>query len=98
MVENGTALLKFFLHISQDEQLRRFEERQRIPYKQHKITDEDWRNREKWPLYDAAINEMVARTSTSHAPWHLIAGNDKRFARVEVLRIVVEAFERVLKG
>jgi len=98
LIDNGTVLVKFFLHISQEEQLARFNERENTPYKRHKITDEDWRNRDKWPRYEAAVNEMVARTSTGHAPWHLVPGNDKRYARVHVLRTVVEAFEGLLKG
>jgi polyphosphate:AMP phosphotransferase len=97
LVESGVILLKFWLHISQDEQLRRFKQREEVPYKQHKITDEDWRNREKWPDYKAAINEMVIRTSTEHAPWYLIPGNDKLYARVEVLNTVCESLRAALK-
>jgi polyphosphate:AMP phosphotransferase len=85
LVEHGVVLLKLWLHISPDEQLRRFEERQALEHKQHKITAEDWRNREKWDAYAQAVDEMVARTSTSFAPWTLVAGNDKKHARLEVL-------------
>ena len=85
LVEHGVVLLKLWLHISPEEQLRRFEERQQSERKQHKITAEDWRNREKWGAYAEAVDEMVARTSTSFAPWTLVAGNDKQHARVEVL-------------
>lgn len=95
--EHGIILVKFWLHISKEEQLRRFKEREETPWKQHKITDEDWRNREKWEAYKAAVNDMVARTSTSHAPWFLIPGNDKMFARVEVLKILCERFEDELE-
>ena len=96
LVDHGIALVKFFLHISPDEQLARFKERETVPYKRHKITQEDWRNREKWPAYETAINEMVARTSTAHAPWNIIPGNDKRFARVQVLETLVAALKRTL--
>jgi len=88
LTEHGVVVLKFWLHIDQDEQLRRFKERERVPYKQHKITEEDWRNREKWEDYKRAVNEMVIRTSTENAPWHLIPGNDKRHARIAVLEVV----------
>jgi polyphosphate kinase 2 (PPK2 family) len=79
------VLLKLWLHISVDEQLRRFEERQQVERKRHKITDEDWRNRDKRRAYETAVDEMIARTSTRYAPWTLVAGNDKRHARVTVL-------------
>ena len=97
LVEHGTVLQKFFLHITPEEQLRRFKERETIAYKQHKITEEDYRNRAKWPEYEAAIDEMVARTSTLAAPWTLVGANDKRSARLEVLRQVVRALETRLK-
>ncbi|MDD3179368.1 MAG: polyphosphate:AMP phosphotransferase [Opitutaceae bacterium] len=96
LVEHGGVLAKFWLHISKAEQLRRFEERQRTPTKVYKITEEDWRNRKRWPLYEDAINEMVARTSTEFAPWTLVAGNDKLSARVQILRELVARLERVL--
>ena len=79
LVRHGIVLLKFWLHITKDEQLRRFKAREEIPYKRWKLTDEDWRNREKWDLYEQAVNDMIERTSTAHAPWTLIEGNDKRF-------------------
>ncbi len=85
LAEHGVVLLKFWLHIGADEQLRRFEERRDTPSKQHKITPEDWRNRDKWAAYEAAVDEMVSRTSTAQAPWTLVAGNDKKHARVTVL-------------
>jgi len=96
LVEHGVVLLKYWLHISAEEQLRRFKEREQIEWKQHKITAEDWRNREKWDRYEAAVNDMVARTSTHHAPWSLIAGNDKRVARVEVVKTMCERLEAAL--
>jgi polyphosphate:AMP phosphotransferase len=96
LVENGSVLLKFWLQVSQEEQLHRFQEREKIPYKQYKITDEDWRNREKWPLYKVAVNEMVARTSTDYAPWTLVEGNDKPFARIKVLKTVCDRLRAAL--
>jgi polyphosphate:AMP phosphotransferase len=92
----GTVIVKFWLHIDQAEQLRRFKERQRLKWKQWKLTDEDWRNRQKWPLYEAAINDMLANTSTSYAPWTIIEANDKLFARIKALRTVVKAIESKL--
>lgn len=88
LVEAGTVVIKFWLHISPQEQLRRFKARQRIPYKRHKISAEDWRNRQKWPAYEAAVNDMVTRTSTAAAPWTLVPANDKKFARIHVLQTV----------
>jgi polyphosphate:AMP phosphotransferase len=96
LAEAGVVLAKFWLHISPEEQLRRFEERQSTEYKRHKITDEDWRNREKWGAYHQAVNEMVVRTSTRAAPWTLVSGNDKRVARVQVLETFARRLERVL--
>ena len=97
LVEHGVVLLKVWLHVSPDEQLRRFEERQAVAAKQHKITAEDWRNREKWGAYAEAVDEMVARTSTSYAPWTLVAGNDKKHARVEVLELFCERLDGALR-
>ena len=94
--EHGIVLLKFWLHIGKDEQLRRFRERETVAYKQHKITDEDWRNREKWDGYKAAVNEMVFRTSTDYAPWTLIPGNDKAAGRVAVLKTARERLQKAL--
>lgn len=96
LVDRGIVLLKFWLHISQDEQLRRFEERTRTPWKQHKITDEDWRNRERAPQYEVAVTEMVERTSTEYAPWTLVAAQDKHSARIEVLQTVCAALRGAL--
>ncbi|HLA85144.1 MAG TPA: polyphosphate:AMP phosphotransferase [Thermoguttaceae bacterium] len=94
----GTVLVKFWLHIDQDEQLRRFEARQETPYKQWKITDEDWRNRKKWPQYKAAVVEMLERTSTTYAPWTVLEANCKLYARVKAIRTVVRAIEEALAG
>ena len=89
----GVVLVKFWLHIDQDEQLKRFESRAQTSFKQFKITDEDWRNREKWPAYEQAINDMVERTSTEVAPWTLVEANDKKFARLKTLRTIAKALE-----
>ncbi len=89
LVGHGILLAKFWLHLSPAEQLRRFKERQTVAYKRHKITDEDWRNRKKWPDYRRAVDEMVARCSTEFAPWTLVAGDDKRHARIQILKTVV---------
>ncbi len=86
LCEHGIVLHKYWLHISKEEQLVRFKKRETIDYKQHKITDEDWRNRKKWNDYQAAVNDMVAHTSTGAAPWTLVPGNDKRFARMFILK------------
>ena len=86
----GAILGKFWIHISQEEQLRRFEERKAIGYKAWKLTDEDWRNRGKWSDYEEAVEEMLVKTSTRTAPWTLVEGNDKYWARVKVLSKVVE--------
>ncbi|MDZ7810858.1 MAG: MgtC/SapB family protein [Arhodomonas sp.] len=86
LIAHGTALVKCYLHIDADEQLRRFRARQRTPHKRHKLTDEDWENRALRPDYEKAVHEMVTHTSTGQSPWHLIAANDKRHARVEVMR------------
>lgn len=96
LTTSGVVVMKFWLHIDKDEQLARFKAREVTPYKQHKITEEDYRNREKWDAYAEAIDEMVARTSTEFAPWNIIAGNDKRFARVDVLRRICERLEAEL--
>ncbi len=90
------VLLKFWMHITKDEQLRRFREREAVPYKRWKLTEEDWRNREKWDQYEAAVNDMIERTSTSIAPWTLVEGNDKHYARVKVLKIACERLEAAL--
>ncbi len=96
LVEHGTMVTKFWVHISKDEQLRRFKERQKTEFKQYKITDEDWRNRKQWEAYEGAINEMVVRTSTRGAPWVIVAGNDKRFSRIQVLSAVCRRLEKAL--
>ena len=94
----GAVVIKFWIHIDQDTQLARFNDRQNTPEKQWKITEEDWRNREKWDLYEQAIDEMLRKTSTSFAPWHVLESVDKRYARIKALRIVVEALEAACRG
>ncbi len=96
LCESGIVLLKFWIHLSKEEQLARFKERETTPWKAHKITDEDWRNRERWDAYKAAVNDMVAHTSTEYAPWTLIPGNDKKVARVEIVKLLCEAIEAQL--
>jgi AMP-polyphosphate phosphotransferase len=96
LVEFGTIVCKFWMHISPDEQLRRFEDRKNVPYKAWKLTDDDWRNREKWPRYEQAVDEMLLRTSTPAAPWTVVESEDKRFARIKVLRTVVRRLEEEL--
>ena len=93
---HGSVVLKFWLHITPEEQLRRFKEREQVPRKQHKITEEDWRNRDKWPDYEQAVNEMIYRTDTDYAPWHVIPGNDKRYARIDILKALCKALEGAL--
>ena len=97
LVESGAVVIKFWLQISAEEQLRRFKERQDTEFKRFKITDEDWRNREKWDDYVSAVCDMVDRTSTGLAPWTLVEANDKNFARVKVLKTVCERLELALK-
>ncbi len=86
--------MKFWLSVTGAEQLRRFRARERTPYKRHKITPDDWRNRAKWPLYEQAVSDMVERTSTGYAPWFLIPANDKRHARITVLERIAEQIRR----
>jgi polyphosphate kinase 2 (PPK2 family) len=86
----GAIIIKFWVQIDKDTQLARFTERQNTPEKQWKITDEDWRNREKWDLYEDAVNEMLQKTSTTYAPWYILESTDKHYARIKALRIVIE--------
>jgi len=97
LANHGILILKFWIHISKAEQLRRFNDRTRTSYKQWKITDEDWRNRKRWEDYTIAVNDMVERTSTKIAPWTLVEGNDKNFARIKVIRTLADALENRLK-
>ncbi len=92
----GAVILKFWVQIDKDTQLARFTERQNTPSKQWKITDEDWRNREKWDLYEQAVDEMLQKTSTTYAPWHILESVDKKYARIKALHIVIDALQKAL--
>jgi polyphosphate:AMP phosphotransferase len=96
LVESGVILFKFWLQVSEEEQLRRFKDREATAYKQYKITDEDWRNRERWPQYKAAVNDMVVHTSTESASWTLVEGDDKPFARIKVLTTLRDGLKTAL--
>ena len=96
LVRNKTVLVKFWLHITKDEQLRRFKEREKTGFKRYKITEDDWRNRDKWEEYDFAVCDMIDRTSTEIAPWTLVEANDKYYARIKVLKTLCEAIENAL--
>jgi polyphosphate:AMP phosphotransferase len=98
MVRHGIIVVKFWLSISQEEQLKRFKAREQTPFKRFKITDDDWRNRDKWAEYEQAVCDMVDRTSTEIAPWTLVEANDKYFARIKVLKTLCERIEAGLKG
>ncbi len=97
LADFGTVIVKFWLHIDQEEQLRRFQAREQTPEKQWKLTDEDWRNREKWPQYKRAVVEMLQHTSTTYAPWTILEANCKLHARIKALRTVADALETALK-
>lgn len=97
LTENGTLLCKFWVHISKEEQHRRFKDREATPHKQWKLTDEDWRNRERWDDYIEAVDDIFRYTSTPAAPWTAIEGNDKRWARVRVIETICEQLEKRLK-
>ena len=94
----GAVVLKFWIHIDKDTQLARFTDRQNTPEKQWKITDEDWRNREKWDQYEVAVDEMLQKTSTENAPWYIIESNDKKYARIRTLKIIVKALEKAIEN
>ncbi|CCQ74975.1 polyphosphate:AMP phosphotransferase [Magnetospira sp. QH-2] len=96
LVEHGVVLVKYWIHITKEEQLQRFELRAATPVKSWKLTDEDWRNREKWHLYDEAVNDIVEQTSPQSAPWVLVEGNDKRFARIKVVETLCDHLEKAL--
>ena len=96
LVDWGAVVIKFWVQIDKDTQLERFTDRQNTPEKQWKITDEDWRNREKWDLYEEAVDEMIQKTSTSYAPWYVLESNDKKYARIKALKTVIKAIEKRL--
>ncbi len=93
----GAVVIKFWVQIDSETQLARFTDRQNTPEKQWKITDEDWRNRDKWDLYEAAVNEMIRKTNTTFAPWHILESNDKKYARIKALQIVTDAIRTACK-
>lgn len=97
LCKDGYVVLKFWLHIDKDEQQKRFEERQNTPEKQWKITEEDWRNRAKWDDYELAIDEMLVKTSTNYAPWHVVEANSKYYARIKILKTIVDVLEKRMK-
>ncbi|MGY6275838.1 polyphosphate:AMP phosphotransferase [Methylomonas sp. MgM2] len=96
LLAHGIIILKFWLHIDRDEQMTRFKSREQISFKQFKITEEDYRNREKWDDYQKAVNEMIARTSTGKSPWLLIEANDKNYARIKIIKAYCERLEKML--
>jgi AMP-polyphosphate phosphotransferase len=96
LTQSGAIVVKFWLAITAKEQLRRFRLREKTSYKRFKITDEDWRNRKKWPAYERAVADMIGRTSTDHAPWNVVASDDKLFSRIEVLEKLCERLEAAL--
>ncbi len=97
MARNGVVIVKFWLHIDQEEQLRRFTERENNEYKKYKITEEDWRNREKWDQYEHAVNAMIRKTSTPEAPWTIVPANNKYYARITTIKTVIEAIEKKIQ-
>ena len=92
----GAIIIKFWVQIDKDTQLERFTDRQNNPEKRWKITDEDWRNREKWDLYEEAVDEMLQKTSTTYAPWHILESVDKKYARIKALKIIIKELEKSL--
>ena len=92
----GAVVVKFWVQIDKDTQLARFRDRERAPEKRWKITDEDWRNREKWDQYEAAVDEMIRKTSTECAPWYILPSVDKKYARIQAMKIVIQRLEEVL--
>ncbi len=98
LAAEGTILVKFWMHLSAEEQLRRFESRREDPYRSWKLTEEDWRNRDRRPAYEDAVEEMLERTDIPEAPWHVVAAEDKRWARVDVVRTVCTAVETALQA
>lgn len=90
----GAVIVKFWLQIDKDEQLKRFNDRQSTPSKQWKITPEDWRNREKWDSYEIAVNQMLGHTSTEFAPWHVVPTQCKKYGRIQVLEHIIHAIDK----
>jgi AMP-polyphosphate phosphotransferase len=97
LTDEGTILIKVWLHISEEEQLNRFKRREDNPLKSWKLTDEDWRNREKRNLYEEAVEDMLSRCHQPRSPWTVIAGDSKRYARVAVMKTVIDAIEQGMR-
>lgn len=98
LTEHGIVLVKYWIHITRDEQLERFKAREKTPYKRWKLTGEDWRNREKWNAYAVAVNDIIEHNSTHNAPWTIVEGNDKCYARIKVVRTLCEQLESAING
>ena len=98
LIEHGIVLVKYWVHITKDEQLARFQAREKVPYKRWKLTEEDWRNRDKWEDYEHAVHDMVQHTSTLNAPWTLVEGNNKHYARIKVISTLADRLEGRLNG
>jgi len=98
LTEHGIIVLKFWLHISKEEQLQRFRDREATDYKRHKINAEDWRNRRKWQSYEIAVGDMLALTSNASAPWHLVPANNKRYARLQIIKTSCKQIAAALEG
>jgi polyphosphate kinase 2 (PPK2 family) len=98
LTEHGTVVTKFWMHITKEEQFKRFKEREKTPHKRWKLTEEDWRNREKWAQYEHAVDDMVQYTSTPAARWTLVEGNDKRYARIAVLKHFCENLRQAIES
>ncbi len=96
LLGSGCIVVKFWIHLSKDEQLRRFKGRERDPYRRYKLTEEDWRNRARWKEYEEAVEQMLQKTSTPLAPWTVVEGNDKFWARVKIVKTVADRLEEVL--
>jgi polyphosphate kinase 2 (PPK2 family) len=96
LTDHGILLLKYWVHITKDEQLERFKAREQTPHKRWKLTEEDWRNRERWDDYERAVNDIVEHTSTHTAPWVLVEGNDKRYSRIKVISTFCDRLETML--
>jgi polyphosphate kinase 2 (PPK2 family) len=94
----GTVLVKFWFHVSPEVQLARFKERESSDYKRYKITEEDWRNREKWDPYRTAVSDAIVNCSTTYAPWTIVEANDKLWARVKAMKTIADAIEGALGG
>ena len=96
LTDSGMVVVKFWVHIDKDTQLVRFKDRENTPEKRWKITEEDWRNREKWDEYETAVNEMLKKTNTKNAPWYILESVDKRYARIKAMKTVIKHIEDAL--